>query len=70
MVQIYENYLQANAAAFPGGLEAPRQFFVDSLGEVIYTVPGTGFTLYGNTLLLEHVPYFSSGGSIGLTIDQ
>ena len=70
MVQIYENYLQANAAAFPGGLEAPRQFFVDSLGEVIYTVPGTGFTLYGNTLLLEHVPSYTGSGLLGFKIEQ
>jgi hypothetical protein len=70
MVQIYENYLQANSVAFGGQLVAPRQFFVNSLGEVIFTVPSTGFTPYGAQLLLENVPSFFPGGIDGFTINQ
>ncbi|MCH2153775.1 MAG: FecR family protein [Phycisphaerales bacterium] len=69
MVQIYENYLQANSAAFGGQLVAPRQFFVNSLGEVIL-IPSTGFTPYAGQLLLNNVPSFSNGLTGGFKIEQ
>ena len=70
MVQIYENYLQANSGAFGGQLVAPRQFFVNSLGEVIFTVPSTGFTPYAGQLLLDHVPSYTGSGLVGFKIQQ
>jgi len=72
MVQIYENYLQANSAAFSGDLETPRQFFVNSLDVALFTVPSTGFTPYANQLLFDNVPSFPPGNGFsgGFTIEQ